>query len=257
MSNNESVGKFGFGSNSITANQTGTFTIKLANGGEWLFDLGEISKLDEILAEFGKIKKGNHERIFWRTNGTKIIQVTIKDGSKYIRLVEGGTLKGYFWRSEIPELRRNIQLLTSEGAPYGRSIQLINVIEEDRVEEIVTIQQVPLNNRNSNSPLIVEREFTRETAKSINVETSFGIGFDYYVLLNLETHFSVKQEDKITERIMVRMEARPGEFKIYRITWKEVWIAGKAEFELGDRREKVPFRLKSGLEPDIKQEIIA
>jgi hypothetical protein len=134
---------------------------------------------------------------------------------------------------------------------------LLNVIEYGRVEEVVTIQEIPLNNRNSKSSLIVEREFTREASKSVNTETSFGIGFDYYTSLNLERHFSVKRDDKITERIMVRMEAQPGEVKIYTIIWKEVWRTGYAEFDLGTRREKVVFRLKSGLEPEIKQETLA
>jgi hypothetical protein len=133
----------------------------------------------------------------------------------------------------------------------------VNVVEEGRIEEVVSIQQIPLNNRNSNSPLIAEREFIREATKSVETETSFGIGFDYYISLNLQRRFSVKQEDKLIERIMVRMEAQPGEFKIYTIIWKEVWVTGHAEFEMANRREKVPFRLKSGLEPEIKQEILA
>jgi hypothetical protein len=87
-------------------------------------------------------------------------------------------------------------------------------------------------------------------------ESSFGIGFDYYIALNLERHYLVKREDKITERAMVRMEAQPGEFKIVTITWKEVWRTGFAEFDLGNRREKVPFRLKSGLEAAIEQETL-
>jgi len=259
MSENKAVAQFKFGGNTIEADQTGKFTIHLVNGGEWLFDLGEIGELDAILAEFEQIKKGEHERVFWRTNGSKIIQLRIQDDSspQHVHLVEGGTRKAYFRRNEIPILRKNIRILTSEGAPYGRSIRVLDVVEEDRVEEIITIQQVPLNNRNSNSPLVVEREFTREAKKVVDSEISFRTGFDYYVSLNLERHFGIRQEEKIAERIMVRMEAQPGEFKIYTIVWKEVWITGTAEFELGKRREKVPFRLKSGLEPEIRQEIVA
>jgi hypothetical protein len=255
MTSNEPVGLFKFGGNEISADSTGKFTIKLVNGGEWFLDVDEIGRLDKILAEFEQGVKERIERVFWRTNGAKVIQVAA-DSSK-VYLVEGGTKSGYFYLGEVPPLRQNIRILTTDGAPYGRSIRLLNVVEENRVEEIVTIQEVPLNNRNSKSPLVVEREFTREAARSVNIETSFGIGFDYYIFLNLERHFSVKREDKITERVMVRMEAQPGEVKIYTIIWKEVWRTGYAEFDLGARREKVPFRLKSGLEPEIKQETLA
>lgn len=251
---NEPVGVFTFGSNEVFADKTGKFTIKLYNGGEWIFDIGEISRLDEMLAEFEGGVKEPQERLYWRTNGSKVVQV-LADSSK-VFLVEGGKRKGHFLINEIPFLRKNIRILTSEGAPYDRSVRLLNVVEGGRLEEIVTIQQVPLNNRNSNSPLIVEREFIREATKSLGVETSFGVGYDYYISLNLERRFGIKQEEKISERIMVRMEAQPGEFKIYTIVWKEVWITGHAEFDLSDRREKVIFRVKSGLEPEIKQEIL-
>lgn len=254
----ETVGEFKFGGNTIKANRAGEFTIELVHGGEWVFDLGEISKLNSILSEFVSITKGKHERTFWRTNGSKIIRLLIRDDSlSYIVfLSEGGTRDGYFWRSEIPELLNNIRILTSEGAPYGRPILMLNVIKESRQEELVTQQQIPLNNVNSNSPLVIEREFTRESTKTVTSEVSFGVGIDYYISVNLETHFGINREDKISERIMVRMEAEPGEHKIYTITWKEVWIIGHAEFDMGDRREKVRFRLKSGLEPNIKQEVL-
>jgi hypothetical protein len=255
MNSNEPVGLFKFGGNEISADPTGKFIIKLVNGGEWFFDVDEISKLDEILSEFEKGVKERIEHIFWRTNGTKVIQISADTSNVY--LVEGGTKSGYFKLGEITFLRHNIRILTTDGAPYGRSIRLLGVIEENRVEEVVTIQEVPLNNRNSKSSLIVEREFTREAVKSVNIETSFGVGFDYYITLNLERHFSVKHEDKIIDRVMVRMESKPGEVKIYTIIWKEVWRTGYAEFDLGSRREKVPFRLKSGLEPEIKQETFA
>jgi hypothetical protein len=254
MASTESVGVFTFGSNKISADQTGKFTVRLVNGGDWLFDVDEIGKLDEILSEYAQGVKLYTEKVFWRTNGVKVLQVGA-DTSK-IYLVEGGERKGHFGISEIPQLRQNIRILTTDGSPYGRSIRLLNVVEQDRIEEIVTINEIPLNNRNSKSSLIVEREFVRETSKIITTESSFGIGFDYYISLNLERYFSVKHEDKITERIMVRMEAQPGEVKIYTIIWKEVWRSGYAEFDLGSRRERIAFKLKSGLEPDIKQEAL-
>lgn len=262
MTTNESLEPLAilkFGGNSIQADRTGSFVLKLVNGGEWKFDLGEIGKLDTILSEFTSQKDGVHEKVFWRTNGAKIIQVRLRGdwSPKVVYLVEGGTREGYFHHGEIPQLRYNIQILTSEGAPYGRPIRLLDVVEESRQEDLVTQQQVPLNNRNSNSALVIEREFSREVKKTIQTETSFGIGIDYYISLNLETRYGVTQEDNISERIMVKMEAQPGEYKIYTITWKEVWIKGHAVFEMGDsRHQKIPFRLKSGLEPHITQEII-
>jgi hypothetical protein len=260
---NEPIGEFKFGTNSIKADRTGRFTLHLTSGRDWIFDLGELTYLDAILAEFETIKKGRHERSFWRTNGSKIVQVIISykfsDTSiffdPYVFLVEGGTHTGRFYVREINGLRKGIHLLTSEGAPYGRSIRLLDVIEEDRYEELVAQTKVPLNNRNSNSPLIMEREYIREAKKVIHTETSFGVGFDYYIALNLETRYGVNREDKISERVMLRMEAQPGEHKAYTIIWKEVWITGYGVFDMGNNRnEKIRFRLKSGLEADIRQE---
>lgn len=43
------VGIFKFGENKIEADITGKFTVKLLNGGEWVFDLGELHRLTKIL----------------------------------------------------------------------------------------------------------------------------------------------------------------------------------------------------------------
>jgi hypothetical protein len=246
---------FKFGGNKVSADPTGKFIVHLFNGGDWIFDVGEIGKLDAILSKYEKGVKSAEESVFWRTNGSKIIQVTADPS--YITLIEGGKKTGYFRPNEIHQLRQCLRLLTSEGAPYSRSICLLDWKEESRYEELITTQQIPLNNRNSTTPLVAEREFTRETSKSVTADVSFGVGYDYYVTLNLEAQLGIKHEDKISERIMLRMEAAPGEFKIYTIIWKEIWVRGIAEFDFGGHREKVPFHLKSGLEPEIKQELLA
>ncbi len=70
MSINEPVGDFKFGGNTIKADRTGKFTIKLMRGGEWSFDIDEISKMDEFLSEFEAGITPGEEKIFWRTNGS-------------------------------------------------------------------------------------------------------------------------------------------------------------------------------------------
>ncbi|MCB2178768.1 hypothetical protein KQH61_05085 [bacterium] len=259
MDKNGIVGEFYFGESTISASVTGEFTVNFYHGGEWKFDVGEIQKLDSILEDIHNDQKNFEDHIFWRTNGSKIIQVFRQDDffSISIRVIEGGTKKAHFRNSELAMLRDRIAKLTSKGAPYGNSVKLLEIIEESRLEELVTSQRIPLNNSNSNTPLIIEKEFSRETRKEVQVDFSFGIGLDYYITLGLESHFGVKQEDVLTERITVRMEANPKENKIYTIHWKEVWIAGYAVFDVDGRStEKIPFRLKSGLEPEINQEYV-
>jgi len=112
-------------------------------------------------------------------------------------------------------------------------------------------------NSGSGSSIEFEQEFTRETSKILTTETSFGIGFDYYVHTNLERRYGVVQGEKLSQRALVRIQAAPGEFKVYEIVWKEVWVAGDAEFELGTQKKVVPFRPKSALEFEIRQEVIA
>jgi hypothetical protein len=84
MTSNEPVGLFKFGGNDISADSTGKFTIKLVNGGEWFFDVDEIGRLDEILGEFEQGVKEKTERVFWRTNGTKVIQLVADTSKVYL-----------------------------------------------------------------------------------------------------------------------------------------------------------------------------
>jgi hypothetical protein len=134
----EPVGVFKFGGNRIQADQTGKFTVKLTNGGEWFFDIDEISKMDKILSQFEGGVEERQERVFWRTNGSKVIQVAAEGSNVYWS--EGGTRSGYFYIKEIPLLRQNIRILASEDAPYGRSIRLLNVVEEGRVEDVLDVR---------------------------------------------------------------------------------------------------------------------
>ncbi len=125
----EPVGELRFGNNKILADSTGKFTIQLVKGGAWDFDLGEINKLDSILADFEQIKTGMTERIFWRTNGSKFIQVNLYiddvlpwlfGDNSYVGLIEGGTRNGSFSPKEISALRQNIKILTSHDSPIMR-----------------------------------------------------------------------------------------------------------------------------------------
>ncbi|RLA94209.1 MAG: hypothetical protein DRG83_20015 [Deltaproteobacteria bacterium] len=260
MSNQEPVGKFKFGGNSIEADPTGAFTLSFVNGGIWKFDLGEITRFADIIRriEAGEIKPTEEEpEVFWRTNGTKVIEVwaTFGDTSR-IRLREGGTNKAYFWISEIPQLLRHLRILT-QGAPYHRIARLIEIVEKKREENLLRIDRFPLNNRGSQNPVKVEREFTQETIRTLDVETSFGIGLDYWIAINLEAKFGLTEEQRISESVKVSMEASPGEHIEYRITWKEVTTVGDAIFEISGVKERVPFRLKSSLVPEVSHEVIA
>ena len=171
MATQEFVGSYKFGRNIVQAETTGEFTIEFVNGGEWKFDIGEINRLDSILSNFEKYKMFIRNILFWRTNGSKIIQVYSKNSifDNIIYLNEGGIKEAYFWHSELEELRKKISLLTSQGAPYGTSIKLIEVIEQSRHEELVTSQKIPLNNINSNSPLIIERNLAVRRGKNYNL----------------------------------------------------------------------------------------
>lgn len=262
MNENKPVGKFEFGSRglfghcSIFADSTGKFTLQLSNN-EWNFDLQEISRLDDIFAEAQNDLKTKKEWVFWRTNGSKVIQAVYEPKSKAITLIEGGNQSDIIsLKNDLPKIRDGIRILTSDGSPYGRSIKLLSVTEQGKIEEIIAAEQIPLNNRNSKTPLVIERELTREYIKNITTETSYGIGYDYYIALNLQRKYGLSQSQKLVERITIRMEALPNELKIYKVIWKEVWRTGYAEFDFGNHREKVPFKLKSSLEPEIQQETL-
>jgi len=249
----------------------------LYNGAEWQFDVGEMGSLDGVLLRIeGRTIEPTEEKpeVFWRTNGSKVIEVflgkayfhslgvlqqleiTSPEYEEAIVIREGGSAVGYIPRRELTLLRRHIRILT-EGAPYPRAVRLLDVVEEKHKERLIRVERFPLNNRDSKSPLRLEREFSQEMVKTIDIEASFGTGIDYYVQVNLETKFGLAREQRITESVKVSMEAEPGEHKEYIVTWKEVTVAGFGIFEINGVREKVPFNLKSSLIPDIRQEVIA
>lgn len=260
MNNKEPVGKFQFGGNSIESDKTGAFSFNFAAGAKWDFDLGEITRFSEIIRRIHEeqIKPTEQEpETFWRTNGTKVLEIWTTFGNyNRIHIREGGKKEAYFWIEEIPEALRFLRILT-EGAPYHRIARLLDVIEKQRDEILLRIETFPLNNRKSKNTIKVEKEFTQEMIRTINVEASFGIGLDYWIATNLEARFGLTKEQRISERVTVSMEASPGEHIEYQILWKEVVVAGDAIFEINGIKEKVPFKLKSNLIPDIRHELIA
>lgn len=280
MTNTEQVGTFSFGTGSISADQTGAFTLLTFNGTQWVFDVGEISSLDKILSQIGdKAASPTEEKpiTFWRTTGMKVFEIylapayfrrydaidsfSVRHGlikppwESSVIIREGGNTIGCVPVREIPTLRRHIRTLT-EGAPYPRAVRLVDVVDEQRVERLVRVEHFPLNNRSSKTPLRVEKEFRQEIIKTLNVEATFGVGLDYYIKANLETKFGLSKEERISESVKVTMEAQPDECKEYVVSWKEVIAIGYAIFEVNGTREKVPFNLKSGLIPDVRQETL-
>lgn len=261
MSNQEPVGKFKFGGNSVEADTEGTFLIRFENGGNWELDLGEITRFADIVRriEAAEIRPTKQEpEVFWRTNGKKVIEVwaTPDDFVKRVRAREGGTRTAYFWIPEVPKFLRHLRILT-QGAPYHRIARLLDIIENQREEVLLRIERFPLNNRGSKNSIKIEKEFAQETIRTIDVETSFGIGLDYWIAVNLETRFGLSREQRIAETIKVSMEASPGEHIEYCIVWKEVIVIGEAIFEISGVKERIPFRLKSGLIPEVEHELIA
>lgn len=125
---NELIGELKFGYNKILVDSTGKFTIHFGKDNEWSFDFDEIKKLDTILSDFEQVTKGKAEKVFWRTNGSKFIQVKISfDRMRFfppdlsrIVLTEGGTRTAWFYRSESHTLRENIQILTSNESSISR-----------------------------------------------------------------------------------------------------------------------------------------
>ena len=118
-------------------------------------------------------------------------------------------------------LRRYIRVLT-EGAPYPRGVRLLDVVEEEIEEQLFRTERFPLNNRNSRTPLRLEREFSQEIIRTLDIGASFGVGVDYYVTVNLEARLGLKTEKRVRESVKVAMETEPGEQKEYVIIWREV-----------------------------------
>lgn len=273
MTDQEPVGKFKFGSNTIEADQKGTFRIHFSGGITWELDLGEITRFSDVIRriEAGEIKPTEEEpEVFWRTNGKKVIEIWVTFGDSFdkfiggffdidvnhIHIREGGNRTAHFWVREVPELLRHIRVLT-QGAPYHRIARLVDIVENRREENLLRIERFPLNNRGSKNAVKIEKEFTQETIRTIDIETSFGIGIDYWIATNLETRFGLAKEQRISETVKVSMEASPGEHIEYCIVWKEVTVIGEAIFEISGIREKIPFKLKSSLVPEVRQELIA
>jgi len=281
MGNSDKVGTFSFGTGTISANKEGIFSIVFFNQIAWQFDIGEISSLDSILSKIeNKLAEPTEVSplTFWSTNGNNVIEVYLgkatfekpdffndiayslglmtRTSYDSVIIRSGGATTSYLPVGEISWFRRNVKVLT-EGAPYPRAVKLVDIVDESHVEKLLRVEKFPLNNRNSRSPMRIEREFSQEITKTISIDTSFGVGIDYYIKVNLEGKFGLTKEHKISERVQVSMEAEPGEHKEYVITWKEVTTSGYAVFEVNNDKQRVPFHLTSGLIPDIRQETIA
>ncbi len=141
--------------------------------------------------------------------------------------------------------------------PQSDDIRIVRetVIEDDNV--VLSTEDVPLDNRFGEKPLVSEHLFSRTASITMelerNREWSGTLGADLFSLLEakaqakLSRTLGFKIGSEITREIKLKFAAAPGQFAHYRVAWKQDTRRGVYEVEMAGRRHSIPFLVTYGL----------
>jgi len=124
-------------------------------------------------------------------------------------------------------------------------------------EVVSTAEDIPLDNRHGSSPLISEHEFSRTVTNSFSInkesnlnariKTSLWSLLETEIKKNLTKSLGIEVGEQVTRRVTVRLEAAPGKFDKYRLTWKQKQREGAALISVENKEIQVPYTTTYGL----------
>ncbi len=133
---------------------------------------------------------------------------------------------------------------------------------EAEEEVVLAVEDIPLNNRHSQTAMVSEFSFIRSAATRVRIERETGrkFGVDGRLLaaiksrteshlqrtLNLDVHSETRREIKL------RLTAAPHAVNHYRVVWKQQGTRGFQEVEVGGKFYQIPFLITHGLSATVE-----
>ncbi len=134
-------------------------------------------------------------------------------------------------------------------------------ILEDRVliddSAVVSVEEVPLDNRLGREPIVSEHEFSRTASNSIsfsrNRDVRSSLGGSLLSLVKAEAELWLGRKlgceigARVTRSIKLRLTAAPGTFARYRITWKQDLRRGRQVAMVAGKKVELDYVATHGL----------
>lgn len=140
----------------------------------------------------------------------------------------------------------------------------VEILQERRITEqiwIIDVEELPLDNRMGSDVLTIEHEFSKTASNELSLEidrqAEASIGF---ALLNIiKTKISAglskksghKFGESVSRRCTLTFSIKPGDFVVYKVTWKQRQICGEYEVTINRNRLTVPFNAFYDLEYEV------
>ncbi|MBF0368954.1 MAG: hypothetical protein HQL52_05785 [Magnetococcales bacterium] len=136
----------------------------------------------------------------------------------------------------------------------------VRIIRETILEDnnvALSTEDVPLDNRFGEKPLVSEHLFSRTADTSMELDRSQdfsgSLGANLLSLVEAKAQTKLSKTlgfqigSKITREIKLKFAAAPGQFAHYRVVWKQDTRRGIYEVEVAGKRYDIPFLVTYGL----------
>lgn len=154
------------------------------------------------------------------------------------------------WVGDMPRKRRGKSL------PPG-TFQMVaqKIVQEE--ELVLATEDVPMDNRFGNQPIVSEHEFLRSAKISLelnldkHLDSAANIALFSALKTELHTRLSrrlgVEMDTQISRHIRLRFTAAPGHKVCYRVVWKQSSQRGLFEVGVGRHVYQLPYMVTYGL----------
>lgn len=151
-----------------------------------------------------------------------------------------------------------------KSAPAAPTVQFVKELNVQDSEEVVAVEDYPLDNRFGNQPFSTVRQIQRESTNELSVDTGSQVGgtlgLDIMSVIKAEIAAHVSQQtgqkigQTVTESQTLNFSVQANSAVIYRVVWKRKVRTGERLYLSGNTPVTVPYRINYGLSFEIRTE---
>lgn len=155
----------------------------------------------------------------------------------------------YTMQGGLPVESNTNYFVPAGKGPEGVEVQNAWVIADsngsfdDRGTPIMDHNSVDINNCTGTSAITIPIRKSFSFMREVQFETPGDPGYDLgMVAFRANPSLGFTNGQIVTEERIVDVDVHPGEHKVYKLIWMEVWETGAIEIDLGDRIKTLPYR---------------
>jgi hypothetical protein len=237
---------------------TGQWTIPLEDGAHSLYATasymtGQVTvRWDETLLDSSIVA--------WLSGDIRTFR---KNGHVFVLSIRGPWYFGHLVLSMDGRALRQVEDAGSfdrpEPAPRLQFMNEQNVVE---TEEVVAVDDFPLDNSFGGDTFVSERQVSRESTIELTVgesgKASVSLGVDLFQTIKSEVAAEVSRQTgsrvgaRVTETQTLKFTVGPNRRALYRVTWKRKVRTGERVYLAAGGSITVPYRLEYGLKCEMR-----